>query len=129
MKIIWTNGCFDLLHPGHVEMLNYAKSLGDYLVVGVNSDDMVKNSKGSNRPVMNERQRMYMLENIGCVDEVVLFSSQKMLNNLIKEFEPDTIVVGSDYRNRYVEGSEHVDSVIFFEKIPGLSTTKILEKK
>lgn len=125
-KIIWTNGCFDVLHRGHIELLKYAKSLGDWLVVGIDTDERVKNSKGESRPFNNIEDRVAMLESIKYVDEVVVFDTDCELEDKVLLSNADVMVVGSDYKNKEVIGSRHVQQVKFFDRIDGYSTTKIL---
>jgi rfaE bifunctional protein nucleotidyltransferase chain/domain len=125
MKRIWTNGCFDILHIGHIELLKYAKSLGDYLYVGIDSDDRIKSSKGSNRPINNEKHRKAMLESIRYVDNVIVFDNDQTLRGCIKKFSIHSIVIGDDYLGKSVIGSEYAP-VIFFPKISGFSTTNII---
>lgn len=126
MKKIWTNGCFDILHIGHIKMLEAAKSRGDYLVVGIDSDKRVKDLKGSDRPFNNEIDRKDFLMSIKYVDEVVVFNSSEDLEDLIKLKEISEIVVGEEYNGREVIGSIHAP-VFFFPRIGNHSTTKILE--
>mgnify|MGYP003625666343 CR=1 FL=1 len=126
---IWTNGCFDVLHRGHFEMLKYAKSLGDYLIVGIDTDEKVKGDKGSHRPYNSQEDRKFALESIRYVDEVIVFNSSNQLKNLIKVLKPDIMVIGSDWKGKTVVGEQHVDEVVFFDRIEGYSTTKILEWK
>ena len=95
MVIVWTNGCFDILHRGHFEMLEYAKSLGDYLVVGIDSDQKVKNDKGWNRPYNSEKDRKFALECLQSVDKVVIFNTPNELSGLIEAMTPDIMVIGS----------------------------------
>jgi D-beta-D-heptose 7-phosphate kinase/D-beta-D-heptose 1-phosphate adenosyltransferase len=125
-KIIWTNGCFDVLHRGHIELLKYAKSLGDWLVVGIDTDERVKNSKGESRPFNNIEDRVAMLESIKYVDEVVVFDTDCELEDKVLLSNADVMVVGSDYKDKEVIGSRHVQQVKFFDRIDGYSTTKIL---
>ena len=125
-KVVWTNGCFDILHLGHLRLLEYAKSRGDFLIVGIDSDERVRQLKGKQRPINNEFFRKEMLESIRWVDNVVVFSSDNQLENLI-QYNVDLIVVGSDYINKRVIGSEHAE-VHFFDRIDGFSTTEIIEK-
>lgn len=125
MKNIWTNGCFDILHIGHIELFKFAKSLGDKLIVGIDSDQRVKHLKGEHRPINNQCSRKTFLESIIYIDKVVIFSSEDELRTTIKTMNIDTIVVGDDYRNKYVVGSEY-SNVKFFPKISGISTTSIL---
>jgi len=123
MKKIWTNGCFDVLHIGHMRLLEYAKSLGGTLTVGIDSDSRVKLLKGDKRPINQQDARKEMLMGIRWVDSVVVFNSDNELEKLI-EAKADLIVVGSDYRHRQVIGSKHAE-VSFFERIDGYSTTNI----
>ena len=125
MKMIFTNGCFDVLHRGHFELLKYCRSLG-HVVVGLNSDTSVKSLKGSNRPYFNEQDRKFMLLSCSYVDEVIIFD-EKTPYNLIKEVRPDIIVKGGDYNVGTVVGSDLCE-VKIFNYIDGYSTTKILEK-
>ena len=122
---IWTNGCFDCLHAGHIELLEHAKRKGDKLVVGIDSDERVRLLKGTSRPVHTQEQRKKVLESIRFVDHVVIFSSEEELVSCIKECGASIIVVGSDYKGKRVIG-EDVVPVDFFERIPGLSSTRIL---
>lgn len=126
MKVIWTNGCFDILHRGHIELFKYAKSLGDYLVVGVDTDERVKASKGSSRPFNVIEDRVAMLESIRYIDEIYVFDTTSELDNQVLLSGAEIIVVGSDYKNKKVIGSRHTQKVIFFDRIRGYSTTKIL---
>jgi len=128
-RIIWVNGCFDVLHRGHVEMFKYARSLGDYLVVGIDTDDRVKKAKGSNRPFNNLQDRIFMLESIKFIDKVVSFSSDKELCYWTKVYKPQIMVVGSDWRGKRVIGERNAETVLFFDRIGDYSTTKILEEK
>jgi D-beta-D-heptose 7-phosphate kinase/D-beta-D-heptose 1-phosphate adenosyltransferase len=126
MTNIWTNGCFDILHIGHLELFKYAKSLGHTLVVGIDGDSRVKELKGSSRPINNQLFRKSLLESIKYIDRVVVFDTDKELKDHIKNLLIDTIVVGDDYKNKTVIGSEHAN-VIFFPKIPNLSSSLIYE--
>ena len=126
MTKIWTNGCFDMLHIGHIRLLKYAKSLGDQLTVGIDSDRRIQEIKGINRPINNENFRKEMLLSIRWVDNVVVFDSDQELETLIQQHS-DKIVVGSDYRNKRVIGNQYSE-VEFFNKIDDHSTTNILTK-
>ena len=130
-RIIFTNGCFDILHAGHVHYLEQAKKLGDELVVGLNSDSSVKNLKGEDRPINNLDQRAKVLSSLECVDKIVSFSEATPIK-LIKAIKPDVIVKGGDYKVKDVVGHKEVESwggkVRIIPLIPGLSTTKIIRK-
>jgi len=126
MKRIWTNGCFDVLHIGHMRLFKYAKSLGDYLTVGIDSDKRVKKLKGPLRPINSEIFRKEMLLSIKWIDNVVVFDDESELDFLVSKLA-DKMVVGSDYIEKDVIGSSHCD-VLFFEKIPNFSTTRIINE-
>lgn len=126
-KKVFVNGTFDLLHKGHLELLNYAKSLGDYLCVGIDTDDRVREKKGSTRPIRSQGERKLFLENLKAVDEVRFFSKDIELEDLIKSISPDIMVVGSDWEDKKVIGSQHAKEIIFFERIDGYSTTAIIK--
>lgn len=128
MKTIWTNGCYDILHVGHVKLLKYAKSLGDRLIVGIDSDSRVRDMKGISRPINNQDDRQEMLQSNQYVDEVVIFNSDDELRNLIKIYDIHTMVVGDEYRNKEVIGSENCHTTVYFKKFKGLSSTRILNE-
>ncbi len=127
MSVVWTNGCFDVLHRGHFEMLKYAKSLGDKLIVGVDTDYKVSKDKGPDRPYNHQEDRKFALESIKYVDEVLLFDSAEELENLIKLNNPDIMVIGSDWKDKKVVGQNHAKKLMFFDRIGNYSTTNILE--
>jgi rfaE bifunctional protein nucleotidyltransferase chain/domain len=124
---IFVNGTFDILHRGHLELLNFAKGLGDFLMVGIDTDDRVKEKKGIARPIHNQEERKFFLENLKPVDEVKFFSSDKELEELIKSFQPDIMVVGSDWKGKSVIGSYYASKLIFFDRIGDYATTKIIQ--
>ena len=127
-KYVWTNGCFDVLHRGHIELFKYAKSLGDYLVVGLDDDDRIKVSKGDNRPINSLEDRMEMLRSIKYIDDVVWFDHDDELDAQVLLSGAEIMVVGSEYKNKNVIGSRHVKEVKFFDRVGGHSTTNIVEK-
>ena len=127
MSLVFTNGCFDILHRGHIELFKYCKSLGNKLIVGIDSDKRVKYLKGDSRPINNENDRKLMLESLIFIDEVVIFNNKLSLEILIKSLNPDIMVVGSDYRNKKVIGSEYSKKLLFFERINEYSTTKTIQ--
>ena len=126
--VIWTNGCFDILHRGHIEMFQYANSLGDSLIVGLDTDARVREKKGESRPVNRLEDRSYVISALECVDAVVSFGSDQELINHIQRLQPDVMVVGSDWRGKKVVGSEYAGEVRFFDRIGDYSTTNILER-
>jgi rfaE bifunctional protein nucleotidyltransferase chain/domain len=127
--IVFTNGCFDILHKGHVSYLNEAKKLGDYLVIGLNSDASVKRLKGDTRPVNSELDRKFVLENLKAVDFVEIFTEDTPLN-LIKTIMPDILVKGGDWKPEQIVGSKEViqngGDVYSLNFVDGYSTTKII---
>ena len=126
-RTIWTNGCFDILHRGHIELFKYAKSLGDYLVVGIDEDQRVKESKGNSRPIDTVSDRKAVLESIKYIDEVVTFSKDTELENCVRDSDASIMVIGSDYKGKRVIGSQYVKEVKFFNRLSEYSTTKIVE--
>lgn len=127
MSKIFVNGTFDIVHCGHIQLLNYAKSLGTHLLVAIDTDDRVKKLKGITRPVNNENDRLYFLSNIKSVDQVLLFGSDNELKNIIQQYQPDIMIVGSDYKNKPVIGNEYAQKLIFFDRIKPYSTSKIIQ--
>jgi D-beta-D-heptose 7-phosphate kinase/D-beta-D-heptose 1-phosphate adenosyltransferase len=125
MKKIFTNGCFDILHRGHIELFKYCKSMG-YVIVGLNSDLSVQTLKGEKRPINAEKDRKFILESIKYVDEVVIFEENTPYR-LIKHINPDIIVKGGDYEASRVVGAD-LTEVKIFNYIDGYSTTKIIER-
>lgn len=130
-RFVFTNGCFDVIHPGHVELLLRAKGLGDFLLVGVNSDRSVRRLKGDGRPVQDERARAIVLAALGCVDGVVLFDEETP-RELIEAVLPDVLVKGGDYGKDQVVGREVVEAaggqVVIVPLVPGHSSTALVEK-
>ena len=126
-KSVFVNGTFDVLHLGHLALLNYAKSLGDKLFVAIDSDERVRQLKGPARPIYDDYQRKVMLLNLKAVDEVEIFSSNEELEMWIKQINPSIMVVGSDWRNKTVIGSQHAKRLEFFERIDEYSSTKTIQ--
>ena len=124
---VFTNGCFDVLHAGHVKLLQEARSLGSKLIVGLNSDASVARLKGDNRPVNGIDDRMAVLEALSCVDEVIVFEEDTP-QRLLSELKPDILVKGSDYQEQELIGREHAGKVVLVDLLPGRSTTGILNK-
>ena len=132
-KIIWTNGCFDILHVGHVEYLAGAKKLGDILIVGLNSDESVRRLKGTDRPLFNQTERAKVLNAVEFVDYIFIFDEPSPLN-LLNRLKPDFYVKGGDYNIETINQEERrcVESyggkISILPMIKGASTTKIIEK-
>jgi len=124
---VWTNGCFDILHKGHIELFRYAKSLGNELVVGIDSDEKVKLDKGDNRPINNLQDRMYMLQSIKYIDKVIPFDSTADLRKTIRWYQPDLMVIGSDWKGKDIIGREFSDKLVFFNRVGDYSTSKTLD--
>lgn len=130
-KLVFTNGCFDLLHVGHIRYLQEAKACGDLLFVGLNTDESVKKLKGPNRPIQNESDRAEIMAALGCVDFVCLFSEETP-EQLIHQVRPQVLVKGGDWKIDQIVGSDFVikngGEVKSLQFVDGRSTTKIIEK-
>ena len=124
MKKVVVNGTFDVIHPGHLALLNYAKSLGDFLIVAIDSDSRVSELKGPQRPINPQLERKLLLENLKSVDQVVVFNSSSELVDIVKQCA--IMVKGSDYRGRSVIGEANCQ-VIYFERINEYSSTKKIQ--
>lgn len=130
-KVVFTNGCFDIIHTGHVRYLSQAKRLGDYLVIGLNSDDSIRRLKGPGRPIMNYADRSYLLAHLTPVDLVVRFSDDTPLS-LIKKLRPNILAKGADYAIDQIVGAAEVKSwggqIRRIRLVKGKSTSGILER-
>lgn len=124
-KVVFTNGCFDILHVGHMQLLKYCKSIGHLVVVGLNSDNSISRLKGPHRPINNQEDRKVMLESIKYVDKVFIFDELTPLN-LIKQIKPNVIVKGGDYTEDEVVGNKLAE-VRIFNYVEGYSTTKAIQ--
>ena len=124
---IFVNGTFDVLHPGHLDLLNYAKSLGDFLLVAIDSDSRVASKKGADRPFNPQYHRQKLLQNLKAVDEVVIFDNDQELTQTVKILRPDIMIVGSDYQDKTVIGSEYAKQLRFYTRTTPYSSTKVLE--
>ena len=131
LKVVFTNGCFDILHKGHVFYLNESKKLSDFLIIGLNSDLSVKKIKGEKRPINNETDRAYLLDNLKPVDAVIIFGEDTPYN-LIKNIEPDILVKGGDWKEENIAGADIVKKyggkVCIIKYVQNYSTTAILEE-
>jgi rfaE bifunctional protein nucleotidyltransferase chain/domain len=130
-RIVFTNGCFDILHAGHVRYLAAARSKGDVLVLGLNSDVSVKSIKPENRPIVSQDQRAEVLAGLACVDYITIFDEPDPLV-LIQTIKPDVLIKGADWKETEIIGSDVVKSfggkVIRIEVVPGISTSRIIQK-
>ncbi|MEK6480327.1 D-glycero-beta-D-manno-heptose 1-phosphate adenylyltransferase [Catalinimonas sp. 4WD22] len=126
-KIVFTNGCFDILHRGHATYLRKARSLGDLLIIGLNSDASVKRLKGESRPINDEDDRAYILESLECVNYVVKFGEDTP-HKLLSQIKPDILVKGGDYKLEDVIGREFAQEVVLIDFVDGYSTTKTIQQ-
>ncbi|WKN43178.1 D-glycero-beta-D-manno-heptose 1-phosphate adenylyltransferase [Tunicatimonas pelagia] len=125
--IVFTNGCFDILHRGHVTYLQAARELGDVLVVGVNTDASVKRLKGDSRPINHEDDRAFILQSLACVDYVIKFGEDTPYE-LLSHIKPDILVKGGDYKLEEVVGREFAQQVVLIDFVDGYSTTKTIRE-
>lgn len=130
-RVVFTNGCFDIIHPGHVTYLSKAKKLGDILVIGLNSDSSVHAIKGRGRPINDERSRAIVLSALSFVDYIVIFG-ESTPENIIRKLKPDILVKGADWKGKDVAGADFVRSrggrVVMMPFVKGFSTTSIIKK-
>ena len=128
--IVFTNGCFDIIHPGHVFILEQAKSKGDILIVGLNSDSSIKSFKSTDRPVCNQDDRAYVLSALTCVDHIIIFDEDTP-EKLIIDITPDILVKGKDYEGKEIAGSKHMidndKKIELVDIIEGKSTSNIIK--
>lgn len=129
-RIVFTNGCFDLLHVGHIRYLEEAKALGDILVVGVNSDDSVRRLKGPGRPILPQEERIEILSGLGCVDYIIVFDESTPME-LISSLQPQILVKGGDWTKETIVGREVVErsggKVVILPFVEGTSTSNLIE--
>lgn len=130
-KIVFTNGCFDILHAGHLYCLEKAKRFGDILIVALNSDSSVRKLKGSGRPIIPEKDRAYLISGLSCVDFCIIFDEQTPAR-IIKEIKPDILVKGADYKKNEIVGQKTIKKeggrVITIPLAAGRSTSSIIKK-
>jgi D-beta-D-heptose 7-phosphate kinase/D-beta-D-heptose 1-phosphate adenosyltransferase len=124
---VFVNGSFDIIHTGHLDLLNYAKSLGDFLLVAIDSDKRISEKKGEDRPFNSESNRKMLMENLKAVDQVRSFDSDNELINIIKLYEPDIMIVGSDWKGKPIIGSQYAKQLVYYERVIDESTTKTIE--
>ena len=126
-KIVFTNGCFDLIHIGHLQLLHYAKSYGDYLIVAINSDDSIKRLKGPLRPIHSNQERYHYLKELKIADAILLFDDNTP-EKLLSIIQPDVLIKGGDYTYEQILGKEYCKEIKIFHFVNGYSSTKIIEK-
>ena len=124
---VFVNGTFDLLHRGHLELLNYAKTLGDRVYVGIDSDRRVSEMKGPSRPIYSVEDRKFFLENLKAVHRVAVFDSDTQLAAMVEFIKPHVMVVGSDWKNKSVIGSMSAAKLVFFDRVSDYATTKTVQ--
>jgi len=129
MTTVMVNGTFDILHPGHVALLNTARSYGDYLIVAIDTDRRVKELKGDDRPINNQNDRRILLSNLKAVDIVELFDSKEELIELMQRYKPDVYVKGSDWKHDKVSTAhQYCNKVIYYDRIEEYSTTGLIQR-
>jgi D-beta-D-heptose 7-phosphate kinase/D-beta-D-heptose 1-phosphate adenosyltransferase len=127
MKKIFVNGSFDLLHTGHIDLLWYAKNLGDHLLVAIDSDERIRKNKGNDRPFNPLHIRKMIIKNLRMVDAVAVFNTDNDLINIIRRFEPDIMVKGSDWKGGHIIGGDYCKEIRYYERVKDESTTKLIE--
>lgn len=128
MTKVWINGTFDVVHLGHIKMLKHGAELGDFLIVGIDSDRRVSELKGETRPINKLVSRITLLESIRYVDRVLSFDSDEELETLIKTIRPEIMVIGEEYKTKRIIGKEFVKEIIYFPFLDGFSSTNIINK-
>jgi rfaE bifunctional protein nucleotidyltransferase chain/domain len=128
MKRVMVNGTFDILHRGHIELLNFAKSKGDQLLVAIDTDHRVKELKGNTRPINNQEDRKHFLYNLKAVDIVMLFGSKEELIEIMKEWKPDVYVKGSDWKAGTGTAHQYSKEVIYYDRVGDYSTTNTIQR-
>lgn len=128
MTKVWINGTFDVVHLGHIKMLKHGAELGDFLIVGIDSDRRVSELKGETRPINKLVSRITLLESIRYVDRVLSFDSDVELENLIKTIRPEIMVIGEEYKTKRIIGKEFVKEIVYFPFLDGFSSTNIINK-
>ena len=127
-KIVWTNGTFDILHPGHIQLFKVARSLGDKVIVATDTDEKIKKDKGDHKPVNDLKYRVAMLEEIKYIDVVLTFNDRKELEGLIQLYNPDILLLGDDWRNGDVVGCEYAMETRFLPRVGGYASSSTISK-
>ena len=126
-RIVWCNGTFDILHPGHIELFKVGKSLGDKLIVATDTDEKIRQDKGASKPINNLCDRISMLQAIKYIDEVFYFNDRKELEGLIELYSPDILLLGDDWKGGDIVGIQYAKVVRFLPRL-NYSTTHIIDK-
>ena len=127
-KIVWCNGTFDILHPGHMQLFKVARSLGDKVIVATDNDEKIKKDKGEHRPVNDLCYRVAMLEAIKYIDVVLTFGDRQELEGLIQLFTPDILLLGNDWQGGDVVGIEHAKGVRFLPRVGGYASSNTIKR-
>jgi len=127
MKKVFVNGAFDVIHSGHLDLIDFASMLGGRLLVALDTDEKIRYNKGADRPFNNLKNRKYLMSMLKPVDHVVSFNSDQELEDIIKRYEPDVMVKGSDWRGKKIVGEEYCKEIVFYERTDDESTTKTLQ--
>lgn len=125
-KITWVNGCFDVLHIGHIKLFQKAWELGNPVVVGIDGDDRIRQSKGDDRPINPLHDRIGFLKSIKYIKEVVPFHSDEELNAIIKRFSPEYFVIGEEYKDKKIIGKEWCENIVYLPRYGGVSSSSII---
>ena len=128
MSIVWTNGTFDILHPGHIQLFKVAKELGDMVIVGTDTDEKIKKDKGFDRPINDLCYRVAMLEAIKYIDAVHTFDTRSELEGLIQMYNPDILLIGDDWRYGDVVGREYAKEVRFLPRVGGYASSNTIKR-
>lgn len=125
---VWTNGCFDCLHLGHLKLILHAASLGTNLHIGLDSDTRIRARKGVARPVQNQDTRLTLLKSLKMVDDVTVYSTDLELDKMIQNYNPHVIVLGEEYKDKEIIGAAHAKEIVFFPFVDGYSTSEIIKR-
>jgi D-beta-D-heptose 7-phosphate kinase/D-beta-D-heptose 1-phosphate adenosyltransferase len=130
VRKVWVNGTFDVLHPGHIKLLQYAWQLGDYVCVGLDTNERIRQNKGEKRPIHTLEHRVFAIRSIKWVDEVVTFGTDDELIKLMNAYKPNIHVIGGDYRDQQYKiiGKGIADNLVFFDRVWDYSSSRIVEQ-
>ena len=126
-NVVFTNGCFDIIHSAHLKLLNFARKQGDTLIVGLNGDESIKRNKGEKRPINDINERIEVLLNLNIIDYIIIFNEDTPYN-ILKHIRPNIMVKGSDYKKENIIGGEFTNHILLFDYIQNKSTSLVVEK-